>query len=151
MVNGAIPSILNKGKIMIKTTELQLPAFPQGYHLITDIIRSAVKNLPEDGIMHLFLQHTSAAISINENADSSVRTDFSSFFCRLVPEDFPNFTHTMEGSDDMPAHIKSSLIGVQLSIPIYQGKLALGTWQGIYLCEFRENAGGRKLLISIQS
>ncbi|HIE16329.1 MAG TPA: YjbQ family protein [Bacteroidales bacterium] len=136
---------------MIKTIEIQLPPFPQGYHLITDVIVSKVKDLPQEGILHLFLRHTSAAISLNENADSSVRNDFSSFFCHLVPEDFPNFTHTMEGSDDMPAHIKSSIIGVQLSIPIYQGKLGLGTWQGIYLCEFRRNARGRKLLITVQS
>jgi secondary thiamine-phosphate synthase enzyme len=151
MENGVIPNILKKDKRMIKTIEIQLPPFPQGYHLITDEIVSKLKDLPQDGILHLFLRHTSAAISLNENADNSVRSDFSSFFCRLVPEDFPNFTHTMEGSDDMPAHIKSSIIGVQLSIPIYQGKLGLGTWQGIYLCEFRRNAGGRKLLITVQS
>jgi secondary thiamine-phosphate synthase enzyme len=136
---------------MTKTIELQLPPFPEGYQLITDKILAALESLPQDGMMHLFLRHTSAAISLNENADSSVRSDFSSFFCRLVPENFPDFTHTMEGSDDMPAHIKSSLIGVQLSIPIYRGKLGLGTWQGIYLCEFRRNAGGRKLLITVQS
>jgi len=107
--------------------------------------------LPNNGILHLFLQHTSAALTINENADYTVRKDFETFFSQLVPENFKHFVHTLEGSDDMPAHIKSSIIGQSISIPIVNNKLALGTWQGIYLCEFRRHSYSRKILASIIS
>jgi secondary thiamine-phosphate synthase enzyme len=136
---------------MIKNLEIYLPQYKQGYHLITDIILDSINEFPKNGILHLFLKHTSAAITINENADPTVLHDFEHFFKRLVPDDFPGFKHTMEGSDDMPAHIKSSLIGVSLQIPIVDGRLALGMWQGIYLCEFRKHGGDRKLILSIQS
>lgn len=100
------------------------------------------------GNLHLFIQHTSAGLSINENADRSVRKDFETFVNDLIPEDYPHFIHTYEGPDDMPAHIKSSLLGNQLNIPITAGKANLGTWQGIYLCEFRDNGGPRNLIIT---
>ena len=136
---------------MMQEFDLKLPVFSRGFHLITDIIESELKNLPESGLLHIFIQHTSAALTINENYDPSVRHDMASISDKMVPEDEPFYTHTMEGSDDMPAHFKSSLMGSSLSIPIRNGKLALGTWQGIYLCEFRNNAGSRKLLISVIS
>ncbi|MEO1451655.1 MAG: secondary thiamine-phosphate synthase enzyme YjbQ, partial [Bacteroidota bacterium] len=103
------------------------------------------------GILHLFIQHTSAGLCLNENADPSVRVDFESIFNRLVPENQPYYTHTLEGSDDMPAHVKSVLAGAHVSIPISGGQLALGTWQGIYLCEFRNHGGRRRLLATIYS
>ncbi len=101
--------------------------------------------------MHLFIQHTSAGLAINENADPSVRVDFEGFFNRLVPENLPFLTHTIEGSDDMPAHVKSVLAGGSVSIPITGGRLNLGTWQGIYLCEFRNNGGRRRLVATVIS
>lgn len=136
---------------MIQQFEIQLPDFKQGFHLITDIILKKINNLPENGLLNIIINHTSAAITLNENADYSVRTDFNNFISRLVPENISYFEHTYEGSDDMPAHIKSSLIGQTLTIPIYNGKLKLGIWQGIYLCEFRRNAGKRKLFITIMN
>jgi secondary thiamine-phosphate synthase enzyme len=105
--------------------------------------------LPERGLLNLFLLHTSAGLCINENADPSVRMDFETIFNKLIPENDPDYTHIFEGADDMPAHIKSTLTGVSLNIPIRNGRLALGTWQGIYLCEFRNYGGRRKLLCSI--
>jgi secondary thiamine-phosphate synthase enzyme len=131
-------------------TTIQLPSYPRGFHLITDHI---VDNFPatrklSKGMLQVFLQHTSAGLTINENADPSVRSDFETFFNDLVPEDYPEFVHTYEGPDDMPAHIKGSLVGFELNIPITNGKLNLGTWQGIYLCEFRNNGGRRKLALS---
>lgn len=121
----------------------------RGFHLITEEIINAVGDLPENGLLSVFIQHTSAALTINENADPSVRVDFNEVFDRLVPENEPYYTHTYEGPDDMPAHIKSSLLNSSVTIPIVNRRLALGTWQGIYLCEFRNRASGRKLLISI--
>lgn len=121
----------------------------RGFHLITEEIINAVGDLPENGLLSVFIQHTSAALTINENADPSVRVDFNEVFDRLVPENEPYYTHTYEGPDDMPAHIKSSLLNSSITIPIVNGRLALGTWQGIYLCEFRNRASGRKLLISV--
>ena len=103
------------------------------------------------GFVHIFIQHTSAGITINENADPSVRVDFENIFNEIVPENLPYLTHTMEGPDDMPAHIKAALIGHSIQIPITNHQLNLGTWQGIYLCEFRNRAGGRKLIASIYS
>lgn len=134
---------------MIEQLEITLPAFKRGYHLITDLIEQKLTKLPEKGLIHLFLQHTSAGLSLNENADPSVRYDFETFMNKLVPENDPSFIHVLEGSDDMPAHLKSSLIGANLTIPISNYKLNLGIWQGIYLCEFRNHGGIRKLVVTI--
>ena len=117
--------------------------------MITDEVKQAVTEWPEAGMMHLFLQHTSAGICINENADASVRKDFDLFYERLAPEDLPGISHDEEGPDDMPAHIKSSLTGVSVHIPIIHGQLGFGTWQGIYLCEFRNRAGKRHIIVTI--
>lgn len=128
---------------------IQLPAFPRGFHLVTEEILHQLPVLPETGIMQVFIRHTSAGLTLNENYDPSVRTDFEAIFNRLVKENEPYYTHTLEGPDDMPAHVKSSLVGSTVTIPIIQGQLALGTWQGIYLCEFRNHGGRRKLVVSI--
>ena len=132
-------------------TLLTLPVFKKGFHIITDLVLQGVPKLPEVGIMHVFIQHTSAGLAINENADPTVRHDLNKSFDKLAPEDEPFFQHTVEGPDDMPAHIKSILVGSSVSIPITNGKLNLGTWQGIYLCEFRSEATPRKLVITILS
>jgi len=131
-------------------TSISLNPYPRGFHLITEQI---VDNFPDlksidKGILHIFIQHTSAGITINENADPTVRKDFQSFINDLIPETYPHFIHTTEGADDMPAHLKSSLLGNSLQIPITRGKLNLGTWQGIYLCEFRNRGGSRKLVLT---
>lgn len=131
---------------MIKQKEIVLKNHPRGFHLITKAVLQQFGDLPETGIFHLFIKHTSAALTVNENADPSVRTDFKTFMSGLVPDDYPEFTHTMEGPDDMSAHIKSSMMGSHLVLPITQHRLNLGTWQGIYLCEFREHGGSRKLV-----
>ena len=136
---------------MVSQIELQLPALPRGYHLVTDLVMDKVNDLPQQGIFNLFIKHTSAAITINENADPSVRVDFESIFNKLVPENMPFLTHTMEGPDDMPAHIKAAMIGNSIQIPITNGRLNMGTWQGIYLCEFRNHASGRKLVATVYS
>jgi len=136
---------------MVTQKEIHLKAYPRGFHLISRTIEEALGPLPENGLLNLFLLHTSAGLCINENADPSVRVDFETIFNKLIPENDPDYTHIFEGADDMPAHIKSALTGVSLSIPIRNGKLALGTWQGIYLCEFRNYGGRRKLLCSILS
>jgi secondary thiamine-phosphate synthase enzyme len=130
---------------------VKLQAKPRGFHLVSDEI---LKALPEIstihvGLLHLFLQHTSASLSINENADSSVRRDMESHFNQLAPEDAPYYEHTYEGSDDMPAHIKSALLGCEMSLPIEQGSLKLGTWQGIYLGEHRDSASARTLIATL--
>ncbi len=134
----------------MKTTQqlITLPAFSRGFHLITDIIEAEIQ-LPATGILTLFIQHTSAGLTINENADPDVRVDFEQIFNKLVPENMPFLTHTLEGSDDMPAHIKASLVGASVTIPIVDGQLALGTWQGIFLCEFRNHGGQRKILATV--
>ena len=134
---------------MIQQYEIYLPAFRKGYHLITHLITEKIGKLPEKGIVHIFIKHTSAAISINENADPSVRYDFESFLNKLIPENDPVYTHTLEGCDDMPAHLKSSLLGQSVTIPIRNGRLDLGTWQGIYLCEFRRHGGSRTVMVTI--
>ena len=131
--------------------ELRLPEYPMGFHLITDQIVSAIEEWPQNGLLHVFIKHTSAGLTINENADPTVREDFDAFIKKLVPENEPYFKHIFEGPDDMPAHIKSSLMGSSVSIPIVDGHLGLGTWQGIYLCEFRNHGGRRKLLVSLSS
>ncbi len=135
---------------MIQQKQLQLPEKRRGFHLITSFIESHL-NLPEAGLLNLFIQHTSAGLTINENADPSVRVDFETILNRMVPENRPEYTHTLEGSDDMPSHIKSSLVGCSLNIPISKGRLNLGTWQGIYLCEFRNFGGHRNIVATIYS
>ena len=136
---------------MVQQVEIVLPDYGRGFHLITNDILSNLPELPENGIVNLFLKHTSAAIAINENADPSVRDDFEAFFNEFIPDNTPWFTHKTEGDDDMPAHIKTSLIGQYLSIPITNYRLNLGTWQGVFLCEFRNNGGRRKLILTILS
>jgi len=136
---------------MITRHEITLPAKGRGFHLVTSQIEKALGKLPEQGIVHLFLRHTSAGLTINENADPSVRADFETFFNDMVPESYRKFTHTMEGSDDMPAHIKGSLVGFEVTIPIANGRLDMGTWQGIYLCEFRNHGGNRKVTATVFS
>jgi secondary thiamine-phosphate synthase enzyme len=134
---------------MIKQIELRLPPYKRGYHLITGIVEKETGPLPEKGLMHLFIKHSSAGLTLNENADPSVRKDFEEVFNRLVPENQSYYSHTAEGSDDMPAHIKSSLLGSSVSIPITKHRLNLGTWQGIYLCELRDYGGYRNLVATI--
>ena len=136
---------------MIFQKEFALPAYPRGYHLITRYVEDAMGTIPDVGLFHLFIKHTSAGLTINENADPSVRVDFENIFNHIVPENQPYLTHTMEGPDDMPAHIKASLVGSSVSIPISNGRLNLGTWQGIYLCEFRNHGGSRRLVLTIYS
>jgi len=133
---------------MIQQQEIRLESRRRGFHLITHEIEAQLQ-LPEKGLLNLFLKHTSAGLTINENADPSVRVDFKTVFNKLVPENDRDYIHTMEGADDMPAHIKSSLMGVSLNIPIVNHNLGLGVWQGIYLCEFRNHGGRRKLLATI--
>jgi len=129
--------------------EFSLPAYSRGYHIITDTVAAHLPTLPDTGVLHLFIKHTSAALAINEAADPDVLTDFESIFNMIVPENMPFLTHTIEGPDDMPAHIKAAMIGHNVTIPITNGKLNLGTWQGIYLCEFRNRASGRSLVATI--
>lgn len=136
---------------MTKQYEFRLPPYPRGFHLITHEVLQQVDALPEAGLMHVFIKHTSAGLTINENADPSVRDDFEASFNHLVKEKEPFYTHIFEGSDDMPAHIKSSLVGAAVSIPITGGALNLGTWQGIYLCEFRNHGGARSIVVTVQS
>lgn len=136
---------------MIWQKEIQLPPYERGFHLITRRVEAAIDHWPPAGMLHVFIQHTSAGITINENADPSVRVDFESVFNHLVPEGLSFLTHTLEGPDDMPAHIKAALIGHSVSIPIVRGRLHLGTWQGVYLCEFRNQAAGRQLILTIYS
>jgi len=129
--------------------EFELTPRRRGYHLVTSEILKNLPSLPDTGILHLFIKHTSAALSVNENADPSVRIDFESILNEIVPENQSYYTHTLEGDDDMPAHIKSSLIGSSITIPITNGRLNLGTWQGIYLCEFRNSGGSRQIVATI--
>ena len=128
--------------------EISLPAFPRGFHLITHIIEKHLPELPQCGLLHLFLKHTSAGLTLNENADPTVRYDLESIMNRIVPEK-SKYEHDDEGDDDMPAHAKSTLAGASLMIPVSNGRLNLGTWQGIYLCEFRNRGGSRKLVITV--
>ncbi|HOJ99666.1 MAG TPA: secondary thiamine-phosphate synthase enzyme YjbQ [Termitinemataceae bacterium] len=137
---------------MIRQISMRLPPFRRGYHLITHLIEQGLEPLmplPEAGLLNLFIQHTSAALTINENADPTVRGDFETLMNHLVPDGFRGFRHTLEGDDDMSAHIKASLLGQSLTIPIQNGRLALGTWQGIYLCEFRNHGGSRTILVTL--
>lgn len=133
-----------------RQTTLTLPAKARGFHLITREVTEQLELADiATGLLHLFIQHTSASLTLNENASADVRRDFERFVRRAVPDDSEYFEHTAEGPDDMPAHIKASLFGAALTIPIRQGKLALGTWQGIYLCEHREQGGSRRLVATI--
>lgn len=134
---------------MVHQCEINLPVFKRGFHLITHLIEKQIIGLVRTGFVQVFVKHTSAAITINENADPTVLTDMEEYFDRLAPEDQDYFEHTLEGPDDMPAHIKTTLIGHSVSIPITNGRLNLGTWQGIYLCEFRSRAQARKLIITV--
>ncbi len=136
---------------MIRQKEIILKARFRGFHLVTQEIVSHLEDLPDMGILNLFIKHTSAGLTLNENADPSVRVDFDSSFDYLIRENEPYYTHTFEGADDMPAHLKATLVGSSVSIPISNGRLNLGTWQGIYLCEFRNRGGARKVVVSIYS
>ena len=131
--------------------QIVLPSRKRGFHLVTSEIVSRLPELSSvrRGILHLFIQHTSASLTINENADPSVCSDLERHFNELAPEDAPYYTHDAEGSDDMPAHIKSSLLGSSLTIPVTDGSLNLGTWQGIYLCEHRDRGGSRSIVATL--
>lgn len=134
---------------MIKQTTIILPAKGRGFHIVTDEVIQALPALPDQGLLHLFMKHTSAGLCINENADPSVLEDFESIFNMLVPENLPFLKHTIEGPDDMPAHVKSVLCGDSVTIPITDGKLNLGIWQGIYYCEFRNKRSNREVVATI--
>lgn len=135
---------------MIKQIEFRLTARRRGCHLITsDIMRHLPASLPDAGLLNVFVKHTSCGLTINENADPDVRTDLDKILNHMVPENEPYYDHTMEGLDDMPAHAKSSLVGVSLTIPITAGRLNMGVWQGIYLCEFRDYGGSRSIVLTL--
>ena len=131
--------------------EITLRPRPRGFHLVTREVLEALPELADvqAGLLHLFIRHTSASLTLNENASPDVRDDFEAYFNEAVPEDAPYWTHTFEGPDDMPAHIKASLLGPSLSLPVSSGRLALGTWQGVYLCEHRDRGGARSLLATL--
>jgi len=131
-------------------TEITLPPYPRGHHLITHLIERHLPNLPQCGLLHIFMKHTSAGLTLNENADPTVRYDFENIMNRIVPES-NRYEHDDEGADDMPAHFKSSMVGTSLLIPITGGRLNLGIWQGVYLCEYRNRGGSRKLVLTVWS
>ena len=132
--------------------DITLPQYSRGFHIITDEVIRSISEVKElsVGIIHIFIKHTSASLAINEGADPAVRIDFETFFNKSVPENSPDFIHNDEGPDDMPAHIKSVILGSSLSIPIRNGKADMGTWQDVYLCEHRNNPTRRKLIITVQ-
>lgn len=134
---------------MVLQTEFILRPRDKGFHLVTQEIMQHLPELPETGLLNLFIKHTSAALTINENADPDVRTDLEAIFNHLIKERETYYEHTLEGPDDMPAHAKAVMAGVSLTIPITNGRLNLGTWQGIYLCEFRYSGGGRKVVATV--
>lgn len=134
---------------MTQQIEFSLRAQRRGFHLITDEVMTHLPQLPKIGLLNLFIQHTSCALSICENWDSSVRSDMESIYNHLIPEDQSYYEHTLEGADDMPAHAKSIITGASINIPITNGKLNLGSWQGIYLCEFRNHGGSRHVVATI--
>ncbi len=140
-----------KGRVSWHQRELTLERRRRGFHLITDEILTALPELStmRIGLLHVFILHTSASLTINENADSNVLRDMEASLNAIAPEDFP-YSHTVEGPDDMPAHVKASLMGSSVSVPVHDGRLRLGTWQGIYLCEHRDNASRRKLVLTLQ-
>ena len=129
--------------------EITLEPRPRGFHLVTREVEAQLPELPAVGLAHLHILHTSASLTLNENASPDVRADFERWFDDAVAEDAPYWTHTIEGPDDMPAHIKASLLGPSLSLPVSRGRLALGTWQGVYLCEHRDRGGPRSLLVTL--
>ena len=131
--------------------EIQLSRRSRGFHLVTDEVLEAMPEIANlsVGLVHLHVLHTSASLTLNENASADVRRDFESWFSEAVPEDAPYWTHTLEGSDDMPAHIKAALLGPSLTLPIADGRLRLGTWQGVYLCEHRDAGGARSLVVTV--
>ena len=133
----------------MQQVEFTLEARPRGVHLVTEEVLSHLGNLPETGLVHLLVKHTSCALALNENWDPDVRHDMAVVFDALVPEGNPRFEHTVEGDDDMPAHAKSVLAGVSLTLPVTRGRLNLGTWQGVYLLEFRNHGGPRKVVATI--
>ncbi|HSO99333.1 MAG TPA: secondary thiamine-phosphate synthase enzyme YjbQ [Solirubrobacteraceae bacterium] len=132
--------------------EIELAARPRGFHLVTGEVCEALPELERTatGLLHVLIQHTSASLTLSENASPDVRRDFESWFNRAVPERAPYWTHTLEGDDDMPAHIKAALLGPSLTLPVARGRLALGTWQGIYLCEHRDRGGVRRIVATLQ-
>lgn len=134
---------------MLQQVEFALRPRPRGFHLVTDEVLRQLPELPRTGLLHLFIKHTSCGLSVCENADPDVRTDLESIFNRLVKERESYYEHVLEGDDDMPAHAKSVLVGVELTLPITNGRLDLGTWQGIYLCEFRNHGGSRRVVATI--
>lgn len=136
--------------MIFEQKEIQLQPYKRGFHLITDLVLDSLPKIKsiKKGFLKVFIKHTSASLTINEDADPTVRIDFESHFNKMVPENAPYYKHTYEGSDDMPAHLKSSLLGSFVELPITDGKLNIGTWQGIYLCEHRNYGGSRKLVIS---
>ncbi|MEZ5001043.1 MAG: secondary thiamine-phosphate synthase enzyme YjbQ [Bacteroidales bacterium] len=134
---------------MVDQVTFTLTPFKRGIHLITTLIEVQLPVLPESGLINIFLHHTSAALALNENADPTVRADFESFLDHLAPEGGHSYSHILEGSDDMPAHLKSSIMGQSLNIPVISGRMGLGTWQGIYLCEFRNRGGSRRITITV--
>jgi secondary thiamine-phosphate synthase enzyme len=131
--------------------EIRLPPLPRGFHLVTSAVTEGMPELRDVrmGLLHVFVRHTSAALTLNENASPDVRRDFATWFDRAVPEDLDDWTHTMEGPDDMPAHVKASLLGPSVTIPVSGGRLALGTWQGVYLCELRDSGGSRAIVLTL--
>jgi secondary thiamine-phosphate synthase enzyme len=131
--------------------EIRLQAVPRGFHLVTREVEQGLPELGEVrvGMLNVFIRHTSASLTLNENASPDVRRDFEAWFDRAVPDGAEYFSHTLEGADDMPAHIKSSLLDSSLTIPVSDGRLALGTWQGIYLCEHRDHGGPRRLTLTL--
>ncbi len=135
----------------VSQRELTLPAVRRGFHLVTDQIERAVPEIRDikAGVAHVFIKHTSASLTLNENADPTVRADFESHFDVTVPEGAPYYRHTSEGPDDMPAHLKASLLGSAVALPITSGRLNLGTWQGIYLCEHRDHGGPRRIVVTL--
>lgn len=136
---------------MIIQKEIVLPVFKRGFHNIDQNILTGIGPLPETGLMNLFIKHTSAALTINENADPLVMIDLNTLLERVAPENDPQYTHTLEGPDDMPAHFKSAILGHSLNVPITHGKINFGTWQSIFLCEFRNAGGNRKIVVTIYS
>jgi len=136
---------------MILQKEITLPAFRKGLHIIDQAILNAMGDLPVNGLLNIFIKHTSAGLTINENADPDVRKDLITLLEKMAPEGAPFYTHTLEGPDDMPAHFKSSVFGPSITVPVSNHRLNLGTWQSIYLCEFRNNGGSRKLVLTLYS
>lgn len=136
---------------MIQQTEITLTGYRRGYHLITSVIEQHLQQLPDKGLLHILVKHTSAGITLNENADPSVRGDFERFINKMIPENDPVYIHTYEGADNMPAHLKSTVIGAEITVPITNHRLNLGTWQGIYFCEFRNYGGSRRLVLTVYS